>query len=1635
MSIDQSSRFQDVINLLITMDKFDAQSNAYSSFIHFLSHWYGSKQEIHQSEIFIANIEWAFSKLYSLSDEKSSDRLYMIIMDTILNLDYSKPGAIDSNATSEELLSLSFNRVYKRVGNRLQLVRLLSQYKYVLKGEEGYGGRLNAYTKLMNLLRKLYSMCGFYSVEDTNPPHSQPPTITNQSEELSAITEIIKNSQTINSIFIMSAFSERFSSLRKVVYEKVKINIHNYLSNPNQVIPSSPSGNSSGAEHGPIPGFVLMAISFLSANYALKYTKEEELHQTSPENADNNNNDNNDDSFSIEKLKNAIEKLLRVESSPFIWQCALIFLTRLQTFFKPQKSLLLFSSEVVGKIQSLFTDSKISKKIAFDLVSSIPVINEEDNQDNSQFFTKQAQLFSFFSPMASVITTYEGEYIERMVKFANDRKDEPNFKALLGILPSKNSTYKAGIILGVSMKLVDNDSEYQRRCFYDYFRVVYEPRNEANNEIPSLILQAIPYCVHHGSINERNIDIVLNSVMSILCIKYLKNCPIQKDVFEFLPEALKSLQNFTTHIFTNFVTNIYQVSSIHELEIMCNYLNVKFAGQESLNQNSGVDFDQAYCITVSTLLRFILAKKTSQKTKTTFVKFIRLFSSKIGHEVSLNINENEEEIDLPIMHVSSRFISAFIPSRLSAEFLNQSFRLMNEENDISFAVVCAGSPGVDEKRLKQLIERVHSQLNSELFASFYEGRVYIAPSDTLRRLYDYTKSSTSGWFKKAPPYEFYECIITTVTSILENVSLQESDMNELMKILEISLPKNEELLFLVRKPAKRMIFSMSVNHDAKPKEAFIDKLIGTPMYADSIPGLISKVTVDDNRIKDAIHAWALHTFEDPLVREANAKFLESIFKNSTEPTTLNVIINNIVEYMGSPTTPSTTDSEKDPINAIELAQVAAEIADTGNIKYTEYSVDLILRCAEYCLSPGNELRTSTIRFLIHLFHLIIPDPSLNVSGESLLSNYEKQMSPNDICAVFMSIFTMIFKIIGEGICLQIFDKCVSSNSLKLHHVMLIRALLSVHSNTFVELRVQPLIKLCTFKASKMDPIVLAQVERSILYFAHDNTTAFTHFLCNIPMNELTTLCVNRLMMKESLRNQFINEYAKILSITSHAYYMKKKENEVIDLTNTKCGLYQLLGIISSADINMDCQGRILTCILIWLGLFYFNKLLKISSSSFSSELKTISTVFSNLVKTNGNNSGGFFFFSSGSSSSSSSSSLMNDQPVQFVINDLDEFIQCLQIAADQILNAVDAAQFDAFIDTSTKAVSTGSDAAIISIGIVFIQLLQRFSFYNSELSKSFRLKIAEVLSKCFNRTNAAELNADQKDPSASTGGVFVRGVIPTRILAYTLNTSISLPMLSQMTAIHQSHILKNLLDSCLQIRERNEYLIKSIFDLTCWLIPNVYESVINNEKQRLPEFASSFFNLSDIKYTPPSTVSQPATPKFDLVLSVGIIDVLKFMNHNGIEFIGKMGKTRLNFVNLLLLMVCGNQRADIQEKISEVLKELTSSKNEDEMISKIIQKSLDRSEVKALCGNLINICTTPDGMMVDAHCFTERYLNTLLCVYNETNGYRDEVSPFHTKVFKIFIRVISVYGSIKEEDLHEYQKSIVSLSQKALDQM
>ena len=314
------------------------------------------------------------------------------------------------------------------------------------------------------------------------------------------------------------------------------------------------------------------------------------------------------------------------------------------------------------------------------------------------------------------------------------------------------------------------------------------------------------------------------------------------------------------------------------------------------------------------------------------------------------------------------------------------------------------------------------------------------------------------------------------------------------------------------------------------------------------------------------------------------------------------------------------------------------------------------------------------------------------------------------------------------------------------------------------------------------------------------------------------------------------------------------------------------------------------------------------------------------------------------------------------------------------------------------------------------------------MSQSFQSKIAEVLSKCFNRTNPSAHNE-------KSSSIYTKGIIPTRILAYALNSSINLQMLNQLSSIHQSHIFKNVLDSCLLVRDRGEFLVKSIFDLTAWLILNVSESVLNSERQLIPEFASRFFNLSDIEYIPRPPNEQPINPNKELVLTVGIIDVLGFMATHGIEFIGKMGKTRLNYVNLILLMVCNTQRPDIQEKISSVLLQLTSSKNEKEMISKLVQSHMDKADVKALCGNLINICTTHEGSMVDVRTFTDKYLNTLICVYNDTRSYKDEVAPFHTKVFKIFTRVIAVYGGIKEQDLQENQKSIIKLSIDALNQM
>ncbi|OHT17013.1 hypothetical protein TRFO_12701 [Tritrichomonas foetus] len=1417
MSNPESTRFHNVVEILIN------SPDQNQSFIKFLS----------RSTNLKINMDSLFNASTNSPDLHKRQSLYEIVLDII--------------EISED------SQMFENMEYRLQIIRQLSQFPDQFT-------RIELYLKLARVIRKIYALSGIGTDEDVK------------------ILNIIKNSQMVNAIFILSVFSERFQNLRKEVLDKISESMPN-----------------------------ISSLAMLSSSFAIKYLTHETYQN---------------EKFSASNIKLSLINIFNgPDFTTFDYQCTLCYITSLMKYLTPPDACSLFLHEVVLKIQSMINESETSKSLVFNLVESLPVASA------SQPFDVTAQLTAFLpyisinnsfdSKNASNDAVFEGEIAEKIANFALARKDDSMFKVTLNALPNKKSTYYSAILIGVKTGLLKDDEELLRLCFPQ------EPRKETS----LLMIKSISFCTKNGVINEQNAKIVCLAIMASLRDHEFA---LNEECLKEVGMALNCLSNFCDHIFSSFVYFIPKIASVYALSLICKYLNDKYginsadsnANARQIPTNSDLSFD--FCASVSVLVRFLAYKTITLETKTIFLQFLKTFAVGIGHEIT----------ELPkaaSLMSPNKLVSIFVPGRLMQEFLAKSFQLFYEMKDNSYTIDCVAAPGLDNQKMMEITNAVNNSLNPIVYSLFYATRINVASTDTLKTLFQKTKQAQSGWFKKAPPIEFNLCIISTITLILQCVNLKESDMTILMDLIEIAIPKNEEILFKVRNEAKEMIGELAKRTDAKPKEVFIDSLIGTPMYADYMPFLIRKVSPNERRLEDALSAWAMHTFEDPLARSMNESFVHALFEFSKSKNTLNIIINKLEALISN---------NVDPINALELAACAAEAANKCGIQYTANSVSLILICSEYMLSPGLELRKATTKLLINLFQL------KNVSTEE---NYEKNLAPADISAIFMNSFIMIFAALNVNVCLTIFDRAVSASPLKLHHVMLIRSLLSVHSNSFVENQVAPLIKLCTFKANKLDASILAQVQKSILYFAGDNTAAFTRFLSVLSVNELTMTCINRLMMRESLRNAFLDEYAKVISVSP------------IHALNFKIGVYQILNIITSSDINMDSTGRILVCVLTWLGLLFMSRLKSESKPSYSSELKHLSQLFANLL---------------------------NNRPIHLNISDFESYTNCLQLIADQIIS-IDSAQLSSFLDTSLMLINAAcSESSVAVIGIVLIHLLKRFSYYQSSLSKSYLEKISSILTLCFSSNNSINNNNNN-----------IKNKIPIRILSSTLNSTINTDILKQIPSGEQSRILHSIMESII-ISSNNindEFLINPTCEICCWLLINVSETSSIDGKI-LASLVSKFFN--------------------NLPISISLISVLESLVKRGIDFIGKFGATKLNYVNLVSIMAT-SPRSDIQEKLSTVLMRMTNTGNEGEMISKVI-RTLERNETIQLCKVLGNNCGAQNISLI-----TERLLNTLIQISNETYPYREEVAPFHAIVFRLCINVIS----------HSQNEACIEIAKNALEHM
>ena len=159
---EYSARFHQIVQFFISSEHFDPKSESYTSFIHFLCNSKHSSVSEIPEQHFKSNIENLFFSAAHINDKTKRIRLYLIGLDVLLNLNYDD----SSNSTA-----LQFNRIYQSFEDYQQLLGLLLKCPGVLHADKEFGSTFDAYSKLAEVIRKIYTSFDVSTVtnfEETN---------------------------------------------------------------------------------------------------------------------------------------------------------------------------------------------------------------------------------------------------------------------------------------------------------------------------------------------------------------------------------------------------------------------------------------------------------------------------------------------------------------------------------------------------------------------------------------------------------------------------------------------------------------------------------------------------------------------------------------------------------------------------------------------------------------------------------------------------------------------------------------------------------------------------------------------------------------------------------------------------------------------------------------------------------------------------------------------------------------------------------------------------------------------------------------------------------------------------------------------------------------------------------------------------------------------------------------------------------------------------------------------------------------------------------------------------------------------------------------------------------------------------
>ena len=793
------------------------------------------------------------------------------------------------------------------------------------------------------------------------------------------------------------------------------------------------------------------------------------------------------------------------------------------------------------------------------------------------------QIRTYLPELAQHVASFENNpYMNDICAFVEKRKSVDAFSDIITNLVVNPKTARCGIFLTIHFEAYKAKDSLLTLAF---------PNEVSDIERCLASIEMIPVLAKSSKTNEEIFTQVSKSFFSILTNKALMmNERIRPSVFSSIRSFVSFYLKFSKFFVTVFLQSIVHIEDKDLLINIGSELNQLFQQKDKIQAIDTHDMVQqvdgekyaTYFLHLSQF--FAYHKQDSLEDYSAYLRLVNPNLTKTPHNFC-------EMIDY---FVPSQFIDK-VKSKL-IEKIQEIIQTKPKKPQYSYLIIASYFPSLTSTDIDAIVSLTSSipknakdddEVNRDIFLHVFKALSLRYMGVAFEQLYNLASEKQKSSFlffgkkKKSFQISIKKAILVSIPVLLaDNPTLSEQAQQLIYKTIICALPGASDMKDFAQDANKLIDVFPQLTQAEAPKE-LLDKVVSVPLFAQSLPYIITTQKNASKYIDSVIRSWVFHLEIFSISMTANKEISDLIFRISPTQQTLSMCLSSSIAKF----------NVTDPLPYVNFAYNCIESSSKKNIKLSLQELSIVLiEMAALCLSFNREIQSNAFHALMSLFdvHVAQQTPGAEHIDNDPLREVSMELSSDSKIQAGLNLFFRIFQAMPQEFAQILAEQIINTKKilLSLSNALILRSAYSVHGS-FLLTSSKQIIQLLLQSAPQLNGRTRYQINTLFVDLSQKAMKDFLPVLLQSTNINYQRELIGKLLNSEQRRNAFFEQYNTLLASSP----------------TPNMQLFQILPAVVYSENTPDIQptpfGFLTSLIVIWLTTLYTNP-----KSLSRSEMKT-----------------------------------------------------------------------------------------------------------------------------------------------------------------------------------------------------------------------------------------------------------------------------------------------------------------------------------------------------------------------------------------------------------------------------------------------